>query len=109
MIDKIDILAEEWADFILRCFEKSPIGWPKGMNEERTGSSVPSSLCPEVIMKPRVSHFDNMYKNMSAKWKYVIDKKYLKREKLSRKEYSILENIHHYINGSLVDLSKHTA
>lgn len=102
MIEKIDILAEEWADFVLRCFERSPIGYPKGMAEESNSSGVPGSLCPEVIMRPRIEKFDRAYKAMKdedSNYQRIIDKKYKHREKLTNRDYELLHEVHVWVRG----------
>lgn len=106
MIDRIDILIQDWADFNIDCFQRSPIGYPKASPEGRAGeggSSVAGSMCPEVIMRERVAKLDRIYKDehFPNKWKKIIQKKYIDNEKLTRREYQILDPMHHFIDGRM--------
>jgi len=97
MIDKIDILMEVWGDWQENYDRKA---WHNN-GEMEVSTSISGPSCPECIMHPRVAKFDRIYKEMKKEWKRIIDKKYKKREKLERKEYNILDNIHHFTDGRM--------
>ena len=109
MIDKIDYLIEGWADEMQNIMERSCLNYPNASSIARInegGSQVPGSKCPEMFTSRRTTIFQGVYKEMRNSWKKIIFKRYIEREKLSSKDYHILELIHHWVDGHIVGLLK---
>jgi len=107
MIKHIDHLAEDWAEIIQGILERSCIAYPNASTIARInegGSMVAGSKCPEVMLKQRISQFDMVYKGMRNSWRKVIVKKYIIREKLTRKEQYILSVLHEYIADEIIKI-----
>ena len=75
-------LLMDWADRIGRMEDCSSIGFPSKTIEGRylasslISSSVPSSICPEVMMSRRIANCDQAVKAMNPRLREIIRYKY---------------------------------
>ena len=78
----VNNLLMDWAERVRKIEEGSSIGYPSStvewryMSSSLISSSVPRSICPEVVMTRRIAKCDQAVKNLASPLKSVIYYKY---------------------------------